>query len=439
MELILYYHDTGGKFMASKNQIKQFSFRKSCTFCSLGAGFRALGVGNIAILSIFLFSGAGSFMNAAVQTMMDAWPQLSATTVRLVTSLPSLVSLPVTILIGSVVGKKISYRFCAIFGTALIMFAGIAPFFFSSNWMLVLFFRAFVGVGVGFIAMRNSFILASVPGEEQARIIGFGSSLMNAGAMASGPIVGFLAGLGWNFPFLINILAVIPLEIMIFYLKEPKRIAGSVSFVSGHKSFGDSGRPMEKTIRAKLNWRVIYYIVMQFIATAALYPLLSGMSSYMASNKIGSAFLAGIITSAYNLAGVLVSLVFHPLVKRLKNRILGVMCIVFAAGMALIVYLPTLPTVLIGVVLAGLSFNTMMSVFQFYNGKTAYSTLAPVTSTLLIASLSLGNFVSVYFINFCHAVFQRGSDIESTYFGSMICYIILGVLSLVIKVAPKEE
>ncbi|MDY3998740.1 MAG: hypothetical protein SOY73_06535 [Blautia sp.] len=27
-----------------------------------------------AILSIFLFSGAGSFMNAAVQTMMDAWP-----------------------------------------------------------------------------------------------------------------------------------------------------------------------------------------------------------------------------------------------------------------------------------------------------------------------------------------------------------------------------
>ena len=73
-----------------------------------------------AILSIFLFSGAGSFMNAAVQTMMDAWPQLSATTVRLVTSLPSLLSLPVTILIGGIAGKKLSFRFCAIFGTALI-------------------------------------------------------------------------------------------------------------------------------------------------------------------------------------------------------------------------------------------------------------------------------------------------------------------------------
>lgn len=405
--------------MASKNQIKQ--------------------AGSIAILSIFLFSGAGSFMNAAVQTMMDAWPQLSATTVRLVASLPSLVSLPITLLIGSVVGKKISYRFCAIFGTALIMFAGIAPFFFSSNWMLVLFFRALVGVGVGFIAMRNSLILASVPEEQQARIIGYGSSLMNAGAMAAGPVVGLLAGLGWNFPFLINILAVIPLEIMILYLKEPERATSSVSQASIQKSLESSGNSTEKSVKTKLNWRVIYYILMQFIATAALYPLLSGMSSYMASNKIGSAFLAGIIASSYNLAGVLINLVFHPLIKKLKTRILGVMCIIFAVGMALIVYLPTLPTVFIGVVLAGLSFNTIMSVFQLYNGKTACRTLAPITSTLLIASLSLGNFVSVYFINFCHAVFQRSSDIESTYFGSMICYIILGVLSLVIKIAPKEE
>ena len=58
-----------------------------------------------AILSIFLFSGAGSFMNAAVQTMMDAWPELSATTVRLVTSLPSLLSLPITVLIGGIAAK----------------------------------------------------------------------------------------------------------------------------------------------------------------------------------------------------------------------------------------------------------------------------------------------------------------------------------------------
>ena len=124
-----------------------------------------------AILSIFLFSGAGSFMNAAVQTMMDAWPELSATTVRLVTSLPSLISLPITIFIGSIAGKKLSYRFCAILGTALIAIAGVAPFFLHSNWMMILFFRALVGIGVGFVAMRNSLIIKSWCGIKKVDIL----------------------------------------------------------------------------------------------------------------------------------------------------------------------------------------------------------------------------------------------------------------------------
>ncbi|MDO4339590.1 MAG: MFS transporter [Eubacteriales bacterium] len=383
----------------------------------------------IAILSLFLFSGAGSFMNAAVQTMMDAWPQLSGTTVRLVTSLPSLFSLPVTLLIGKAAGKKLSYRFCAIFGTALILFAGIAPFFVSFNWMLVLVFRALLGIGVGFIAMRNSLILTSVPQGQQTSMIGYGSSLMNAGAMIAGPVAGILAGLGWNYPFLFNIFAVIPLVILIFYLKEPEKDAVSIS----ENPF------CEKSSYRKTDWRVIYYIVMQFITTAALYPLLSGMSSYMAANQIGSAFIAGLANSVYCLAGVLINLFLNPLIRILKTRILGVMCFIFAAGMALIVYLPSIPAILVGMVLAGLSFNTMMSVFQLYNGKTADNRLAPVTSTILIASLSLGNFVSVYFINFCHTVFHRSTDIESTYFGSMICYLILALLSFIIKIAPKDE
>ena len=77
-----------------------------------------------AILSIFFFSGGGTFMNAAVETMIQAWPELSVTMVRMVTSLPCLVSLPVAILTGRLAGRKISYRFCALFGTILILVGG---------------------------------------------------------------------------------------------------------------------------------------------------------------------------------------------------------------------------------------------------------------------------------------------------------------------------
>lgn len=401
----------------------------------------------VAILSIFLFSGAGSFMNAAVQTMMDAWPQYSASTIRLVTSLPSLLSIPITILIGGIAGKRLSHRFCAIFGTALILIAGIAPFFFTSSWILILVFRAIVGVGVGFVAMRNSLIIQTVPEEKQASIIGYGSALMNAGGMLAGPIVGILAGFGWNYSFLFDLLALVPVLFMIFYLKEPKAAEKNPSSMN-YNAFGNTLSSVncdsaENTlssvncVAAKNNWRVYYYVAMQFVCTMALYPLLSGMSSYMSSHHIGSAFTAGLTNSIYCLAGVLINLVLNQLLKLLKQYMLPVMCFIFSIGMGIIVFCPSVPMIMIGAILAGITFNTMMSVFQLYNGKTASSQTVTFFSTLLIAALSLGNFISVYFIELCHALFHRSTDIESTYFGSMICYLIMGILALVVKAAPE--
>ena len=385
----------------------------------------------VAILSIFLFSGAGTFMNAAVQTMMDAWPQLSPTTVRMVTSLPSLLSLPVTILIGSIAGKKLSFRFCAIFGTALIAAAGIAPYFFYQNWYVVLAFRALVGIGVGFVAMRNSLILKSVPESKQAAIVGYGSSLMNLGGMLAAPIVGFLVSFGWQKAFLYDLLALVPVLLMLFWLKEPD--AEDMADIPVQSA----GVPSDLAT-ARTDWRTFFYIIVQFIGTMALFPLLSGMSTYMAAEGIGSAVTAGFAVSAYNLAGVLINLVLSPILKKLGHHVLWVMNLLFAVSMAIIVLLPNVPMVMAGAALAGLTFNTTMSVYQVYNGRTA-GRLSTLTSTMLIAALSLGNFSSVYFINFCHAIFRMSSDIKSTYTGSMIIYLILAVICLVIRVAPRED
>lgn len=58
---------------------------------------------------------------------------------------------------------------------------------------------------------------------------------------------------------------------------------------------------------------------------------------------------------------------------------------------------------------------------------------------MLAGPLNLGNFMSVYYINACHAIFSRGSDIESAFMGSMLLYLVVAVLAMIIKPAPKEE
>lgn len=176
-----------------------------------------------AILTIYLFSGAGTFMNAALQTMIEGWPEISPLTVRMVVSIPPLVSLPVILFIGKIVGAKISYRFCAIGGTTLIAIAGVAPYFIYSNWELVLVFRALLGVGVGLLAVRNPLIMLSVPKNKQAVYIGYGTVVMNLGSTIAAPIVGALSQYSWKHPFLFDLIAFIPVIYMLFFLKEPEK------------------------------------------------------------------------------------------------------------------------------------------------------------------------------------------------------------------------
>lgn len=381
----------------------------------------------IAILAIFVFSGAGSLMNAAVQTMIDAWPNVNPSTIRLVTSLPSLISLPVTIIVGFVAGKKLSYRFCAIFGTLLIMLGGAAPALFHTSWSLVLVFRALVGVGVGFIAMRNSLIIDSVPEDKQASVIGYGAGLLNGGAILAGPLVGVLSVYGWNYAFLYDLLAIVPILLMVLFLKEPEKT----------EDIRTPEMKYENTAE-KTDWRIYFYVFIQFIMTAALYPLLSGMSTYMAYKGVGDAVTAGFSNSTYNLVGFLICLVIGPIEKKLGRHMLWTMSLIFAGGMALIVWIPKVPVILIGAGLCGIAFNSVLALLQLYNGKVASARQATLISTVLIAAMSLGNFASVYFINICQAIFRTGNDIESTYIGSMLLYLILAVVSFVMKPAPKE-
>lgn len=381
-----------------------------------------------AILSIFFFAGGGTFMNAALQTMIDAWPQLPVSTVRLVTSLPCLVSLPVIILTGRLAGRILSYRFCAVFGTFLILAGGIAPFFFDQNWTLILVFRTILGIGVGFTGMRNVLLLRSVPEEKRSAMTGYGAGVMNASTMVSGPIVGALAGFSWKTPFLFNLLAIIVLLLVTFSLKEPEQSMET--------------EPQNTTAKPEKNpegWKILIYIVLQFVSTVTVYPVLSGMSTYMAARDIGSPLMAGISNFIYGLFGVLINLLLSQLMKFFRQYLITAMCLCFSFGMALVAFFPALPTVFLGVALVSSGFNTLMALFQVYNGKVSTPAQVGLSSTLIIAALNLGNFVSVYFINACHQIFSRGNDVESAFMGSLVLNVVIAVIALVVKLAPKEE
>lgn len=83
----------------------------------------------IAIIAMFTTAAGGTLENSAIQSFIEAWPNISTATIRLMITLPSLVSMFVMMFIGKVVGTKVSYRLVAIAGFGCMLIGGVIPFF----------------------------------------------------------------------------------------------------------------------------------------------------------------------------------------------------------------------------------------------------------------------------------------------------------------------
>ncbi len=178
---------------------------------------------------------------------------------------------------------------------------------------------------------------------------------------------------------------------------------------------------------------------MMFLTTGVLYPLLSGLSTYVAAKNIGTPALVGSVLSAYTLGGVVANVILGPIMGALKKNTIGVTCLVIAACTAGVLFIPSVPVLFAACFVAGAGFGILLSAFLIYNGRVSHPSVMALGSTIILAMLQLGVFISTFFITFCHAIFHRASDVESSYFGCMIAYVVMAVIAFVLHVAPEED
>ena len=101
---------------------------------------------SISLLAIF-------FTSMGVATVSPAMAKLAAqfplNNYALISTLPTLFIVPTTLWAGAVAGKKIRYRTISLVGILLFLIGGIAPFFLTESFTVLLICRAVFGIGVG--------------------------------------------------------------------------------------------------------------------------------------------------------------------------------------------------------------------------------------------------------------------------------------------------
>lgn len=323
---------------------------------------------SISLLTVMAGAAIAPALGVISARFAGSYPLL----IQLIVSLPALFII-LTNLVFPWLCRLMKTRTLALTGLMLYVVAGAGAFFVDNIWILLVF-RALMGVSVGMIMPLSTGLLAYYfPPEEQAGLMGLSAAMNQMGGVVATFLSGVLAGISWNYAFLVYLLGLVAVVLVALFLpNERLKGRGSVS-LSLLKRFHPSVVGMFLVM-------VLFFIYPTNFALTA-----SGTLSEMGVTLI----MVGLDVGAF-----LVGLSFGGLMKRFASPMKYVAPLGFAAGYLCLAAGSGLVWLLAGSALIGIAngigvpyLNTIGSVKA---GKEAATTVMP----LLSAALYLGQFLS---------------------------------------------
>ena len=325
------------------------------------------------ILSISLLTVmAGAAIAPALGIISKHFTGRSPLLIQLIVSLPALFIILTNLVFPSFC-RLMKTQSLALTGLGVYVLAGAGAFLVDNIWVL-LALRALMGVSVGMIMPLSTGLLAYYfPPEEQASLMGLSAAMNQMGGVIATFLAGMLAGISWNYAFLVYLLGLVAIVMVAMFLpNERLQGRGGVS-LSLLKRFHPS-------VTGMLLVMILFFI----------YPTNFALTASGTLSETGVTLtMVGLDVVAF-----LIGLCFGGLMKRFASSIKYAAPLGFTAGYICLAACGGIACLLAGSALIGIAngigvpyLNTIGSVKA---GKEAATTVMP----LLSAALYTGQFVS---------------------------------------------
>ncbi|MCB8814950.1 MFS transporter [Desulfosporosinus shakirovi] len=339
---------------------------------------------SLVLLAIFSFGfiamGVGT-ITPAIASIGGAFPNISFSTLLLVSTIPALVSIPVSIIGGSVAGKSVKYRTLVLFASLVFSIAGAIPYFLH-DFTHILLARGFFGLGLGLIMPLNSALMFNlVPPDKQASVMGTNSVVMNIGGIVLQLLGGVLASVDWNYSFLAHALGIITFFIVLIYLPEPQKAEMPLG---------------TEAVKLKMPTSVIGWSIVFGIITILDYPSLTNMSSVLLTIKANAA-VAGVVLMFMTVGGMAAGAVFGKVFQRLGRQTLNLGLVFFIVSQIIFSFSQSVTLFIIGEVCLGIGLTFSMSSIYMLAGSSIHPSQTPMAMSIIVSGMSLGGFLSGYF------------------------------------------
>ena len=230
-------------------------------------------------------------------------------------TLPGMIITPFMGVLADRIGRK------AILIPSLILF-GLAGFscMFVHDFKVLLIFRLFQGIGASSLGSLNITLIGDLyQGNRRATAMGYNASVLSLGTAAYPALGGALAVFGWNFPFILPVLAV-PFGISLIYLlnnPEPKE----------KQNLKQYGLNVWKVINQPAVWGLLALNILVFFLIYGAY--ITYLPSLLKERMSANSLHIGLTMSSMSLTTALTSSQIGRISKRFSPRSIMITAIIF--------------------------------------------------------------------------------------------------------------
>ena len=363
------------------------------------------------ILSMSLLTVmAGAAIAPALGVIKEHFSTSPALLVQFIVSIPALLII-ITNLFFLNISRHFGTRQIALAGLMLYVLAG-AGCFLADDIYVLLTLRVLLGVSVGLVMPLSTGLLAYYyPPKQQAHLMGLSAAMNQMGGVVATLLAGLLAGIGWQWAFLVYLLGVFAIVMVVRYL--PDEHLGSAN---------KRGIPFQPRQLLKFHPSVNGMLLLMMIFF--IYPTNFAITAH---EQMGLGLhTTTLIMVGLDLIAFFAGLVFGQLMQIFRTPIkyfaplfflVGYLCFALAHGILLL---------LVGAVFTGVAngvgvpyLNTIASI---KGGRNSATTVMP----LLSASLYLGQFLSPVIVTPLAKIVFGDSDVAGAYkIGIVLCVIFL--------------
>lgn len=342
----------------------------------------------VGILAIFCTMGEFTILTPSIAAFSHHFADTPTTTIMLANSITGMISVPVSILSGSLL-PRVGFRRSAIIGVLIMSLAGASPFLFpdTQDYSVVIASRMAVGVGLGILfPVGNATIIAFFEGERRSRLLGLGVTVQFLFALVYTTVAGFLTEIGWNYSFLTYLVGLVPLAVVVAFMPEARSFALAESSTSSSALYA-----IRCTPRAVWGYALFALAVWTCVTTVQVIT-----STVLDERGLAGSAESALVINCCGLGSIVCGLAFPFVLRLFRSRLFGAAATMAVAGIVPCLLASDTLFYAAGLFLLGFGGSAFFTAAQNAAGNVAPKSCVPFASGLMTAMMSLGPFISPY-------------------------------------------